>query len=106
MIAANVGLFNYEISYSIDPSDLNEGCIAYDGGRFSYFSEGNAEFMGGCSGLHSLCHDHEWSCLFNQLVGGDFCSFFCSFIFACKLLWIAGVLQVCTLMVLGGSDFW
>jgi hypothetical protein len=101
-IAADVGLFNYEITDSTELSDLNEGCIAYDG-RFSDFPKG-----------HELWEAAQWCALFALITSGlaflinlfeaICCSFFCSFIFACTLLWIAGVLQACTFMVLGGGD--
>jgi hypothetical protein len=103
-IGADIGLFTYQITDSTDSADLGEGCIAFDG-RFSDFSEGNG-----------LWEAAQWCALFAfatsglaffinllELIG---CSFYCSFIFACTLLWIAGALQACTVMVLGGNDYW
>jgi hypothetical protein len=103
-LAANIGLFNYEITDSTRLTDLEEGCTGFDG-RFSDFPEGNAllEAAQYCavfamitSALAFLINLAEAIC----------CSFFCSFIFACALLWIAGALQACTFMVLGGGEFW
>jgi hypothetical protein len=103
-IAANVGLFKYEVTDSTEPGEEDGGCKAIDG-RFKDFSEGNglweaaqycAVFATITSGLAFFINLFEAFC----------CSFYCSFIFACTLLWIAGALQACTFMVLGGGDFW
>jgi hypothetical protein len=95
-IAANVGLFMYEITDSTELSDLNEGCIAYDR-RFSEFPEGNA-----------LLEGAQWCALFAMIASGlafltnlfeaVCCSFFCSYIFACTLLCVAGVLHKLVLL--------
>jgi hypothetical protein len=103
-IGADIGLFSYEITDSTEPADLREGCIAFDG-RFSNFSEGNA-----------LWEAAQWCAVFSfvtsalaffiNLLEVICCSFYCSFFFASTLLWIAGALQACTFMVLGGGEFW
>jgi hypothetical protein len=103
-IGADIGLFSYQITDSIEPADVREGCVAFDG-RFRDFSEGNA-----------LWEAAQWCAVFAFVTGGlasyvnlcetICCSFCCSFIFACTLLFLAGGLQACTFMVLGGADFW
>jgi hypothetical protein len=103
-IGADVGLFSSEITDSAEPADLREGCIAFDD-RFADFSEGNA-----------LWEVAQWCAVFAFVTSGlaffinlfevICCSFYRSFIFAFTLLFLAGGLQACTFLVLGGADFW
>jgi hypothetical protein len=103
-IAANVGLFKYEVTESTEPEEADEGCNAIDD-RFTNFSGKNDlwEAAQYCSFFAMISSGLAF---FINLFEAIFCSFFCSFIFACTLLFIAGALQASTFMVLGGGDFW
>jgi hypothetical protein len=103
-IGADIGLFSYEITDSLDPRDLDEGCQTFDD-RFRDFTQGNAlwEAAQYCAVFALIT---SLIAFFINLFELFCCSFYCSFIFASTLLLIAGGLQACTFMVLGGGDFW
>jgi hypothetical protein len=103
-VSATVGLFSYEITESTEPGEENLGCKAFDG-RFSDFPEGNELWEAAQYCVVFAFLTSVFALLIN-LFEMICCSFFCSFIFASTLLLMAGALQACTFMVIGGADAW
>jgi hypothetical protein len=103
-VSATVGLFSYEITESTLPGEENLGCKAYDG-RFSDFPEGNGlwEAAQYCAVFAFITSAFALLIILFETIC---CSFYCSFIFASTLLMMAGALQACTFMVIGGADVW